>query len=107
MGNWIRLGPVRIRIGSKYLAPWGFPRLQVGALSLWSYWNDGTFCPAAYHPRSSITWLWQTRLERGEWKPPYQYNSTGGRDVQLPFGWKLHIMWQDRMPRDLPKAVNT
>ena len=36
MGNWIALGPVRIRIGSKYLAPWGFPRLQIGGLSLWS-----------------------------------------------------------------------
>ena len=99
MSNWIHVGPVHIRVSGKHLAPWGFPRLQIGGLRLWSWWNDGDFAPASYHPRSSITWLWQTKLHRKGWRPPYQYNSTGGRDIRLPFGWVLSIMWQDRMRR--------
>jgi hypothetical protein len=100
--NYVRLGPVAVKVSSKHLAPWGYPRLQIGGLSLWSWWNDGDFCPASYHPQSSITWLWQTKLHCHGRNPPYQYNSSGGRDIRLGFGWVLSVMWQDRMPRDQP-----
>lgn len=56
--NHISIGPVRIRTGSRYLAKWGFPRLQIGGLSIWSWSNSGDLLLASYHPRRSITWLW-------------------------------------------------
>ena len=34
MRNYLALGPVRIRINSKHLAGWGYPSIQIGALSL-------------------------------------------------------------------------
>mgnify|MGYP003442713766 FL=1 len=66
--NHIKLGPVRIRVGSHRLAPWGFPRVQVGGLSLWSWNNTGGLNIASYHPAWSITWLWYvciTKRDRG------------------------------------------
>jgi hypothetical protein len=66
-GNFISLGPVTLRVGSKHLAPWGFPRIQIGGLSLWSWSNSGQFVPASYHPRSSITWLWTVWIRREQY----------------------------------------
>lgn len=34
--NHVRLGPVILRIGSHNLAPWGWPRIQIGGLSIGS-----------------------------------------------------------------------
>ncbi len=58
MANHVRLGPVTLRVGSRNLAPWGYPRVQIGGLSFWSRTNSGDLHLAAYHPRRSITWLW-------------------------------------------------
>jgi hypothetical protein len=66
LGNFITLGPVSLRVGSKHLAPWGFPRIRIGGLSLWSWTNSGHFVPASYHPRSSITWIWSAWIYRRE-----------------------------------------
>lgn len=70
-GNHISFGPVTVRVGSKNLAPWGFPILQIGGLSFWSRTNSGGLHLLAYHPRSSITWLWFVALSgkagRGYW----------------------------------------
>lgn len=63
MSNWVKIGPVRLRIGSKHLAPWGFPRVAVHGLSFWSWTNGGDLCLASYHPASSITWLWALYVE--------------------------------------------
>lgn len=64
--NYISLGPVRIRHGSKHLAKWGFPRIAIGGLSLWTWTNTGQFTLASYHPASSITWLWAVTLWRAQ-----------------------------------------
>lgn len=100
VSNWLILGPVRVRVGSKHLAPWGYPRIEVGGLSLWSRWNTGERLLASYHPRSSITWLWQLSLHRRR-NPvkAYRHNCGGWRHVYLPFGWTLDLLWQKRMPR--------
>lgn len=58
MRNHIKLGPVILRIRSKHLAPWGFPRIKVGGLSIWSWTNSGQFVPASYHAPNSLTWSW-------------------------------------------------
>lgn len=58
MSNHINLGPIAIRVGSKGLAKWGWPRLRIGGLSFWSRSNNGDRHLAAYHPRKSITWVW-------------------------------------------------
>lgn len=66
--NHVKLGPVIIRIGGRGLAPWGYPRLQIGGLSFWSRCNNGDLHFAGYHPRRSITWLWYvgiTKRSRG------------------------------------------
>ena len=73
MRNHIRLGRVSVRIGSKHLAPWGFPRLRVFGLSFWTWTNSGQLCLAGYHPRSSITWLWSLWV-----------------DPRKPWRWTLH-----------------
>ena len=78
--NHIKIGPVIIRVGSKHLAPWGFPRIKIGGLSLWSWTNTGQLVPASYPPRKSITWLWSL------WVEP-----------RRPWRWTLHR--QSRMPR--------
>ena len=62
--NYVHIGPVTIRTGSRYLAKWGFPRVQIGGLSLWSWTNSGDLQIAAYHPRASITWLWYVNVTK-------------------------------------------
>ena len=66
--NHLRIGPAIIRIGSRGLAPWGFPRVQLGGLSLWTRTNIGDLHLIGYHPRKSITWMWYvgiTKRSRG------------------------------------------
>ena len=62
MKNHLNIGPVSIRVGSKNIAAWSYPRLQIGGLSIWSWTNTGELLLAAYHPRSSITWLWSAGI---------------------------------------------
>lgn len=64
MRNHYSIGPLRIRVGGKNLSPWGFPRVQIGGLTLWSRTNTGELHLAAYHPKSSITWIWYVGLTR-------------------------------------------
>lgn len=78
--NHIKIGPAIIRIGSKHLAPWGFPRLRVCGLSVWTWTNSGPLCLASYHPKTSITWLWALYI-----------------DPRRPWRWDIHR--QQRMPR--------
>ena len=80
MRNHIKIGPAIIRIGSKHLAPWGFPRLRIWGLSFWTWTNSGQLGLASYHPQSSITWLWSLWI-----------------DHRRPWRWNLHR--QERMPR--------
>lgn len=56
--TYIKLGSLLIRFNSKGIANWGYPRVEIGGLSFWSWTNAGDFSLAAYHPRSSLTWLW-------------------------------------------------
>ncbi|KKW92669.1 hypothetical protein [Sphingobium chungbukense] len=58
MGNYLHIGPVAIRYGSRNLAKWGFERLRVGGLAMWSRSNSGDLILASYHPRSSLYWHW-------------------------------------------------
>lgn len=82
MSNHFKLGPVIIRTGSKHLAPWGFPRVRIGGLSLWSRSNTGAWIPASYHPKSSITWLWSIWVSRSP-----------------RWGFSVQVFRQKRMPR--------
>ena len=97
MRNYIRLGPIAIKISSKNIAFWGYPRLQIGGYSFWSWCNTGEFCPASYHPGESLTWLWTTRIARGKKRHSYTHNSGGTKAYWLPFGWQLIYSWQHPM----------
>ena len=101
MRRWISIGPVSIRLSSKNLAPWGFPRLYIGGYSFWSWTSDGWFMPAAYHPKGSITWVWSATVMNLGGKirrvsamggPKYSYHRLG-------FGWWLVIARQEPMRR--------
>jgi hypothetical protein len=72
----LKLGPVVVRYG-KHLASWGYPRLQLGGLSFWSWTNGGDFSLAAYHPRSSIIWIWFIHVSR---RPGRGYMATFGME---------------------------
>jgi hypothetical protein len=101
MSNWLTLGPVSLRISSKHLAPWGFPRLRIGGYEFWTWNNDGNFMPAGYHPRNSITWIWSTTLVKAPCDFRY-CGSHGGpsyRTFWLPFGWRLVLSRQKPMWR--------
>jgi hypothetical protein len=47
MRNYLILGPVRIRLSRKHLAPWGYPFLKVGGLSVLSRMNTGDLVRAS------------------------------------------------------------
>ncbi len=106
--NWLRFGPVVIRIGSRHLASWGFPRLEIGGLSIWSGNSDGSLCLASYHPRSSFTWLWSVTLTRGkartgrflELAPRGLNRGQWHHYVNLPIGWMIRLSRQHRMERE-------
>jgi hypothetical protein len=101
MSNYISIGPLHIRIRSKHIAPWGFPRVMVNGFSVWSWTNSGELCLASYHPRSSITWLWAFYVG---WS--WRVWGLSGRHIRRPSVKELHIgpavmriEVQDRMPR--------
>ena len=98
MRNYVRLGPVHIKVSNRHLAKWGFPLIRIGGLSLFTWDNCGVFMPAAYHPRSSLTWLWSLSIYRGKAIRHFITAERGQRDFSLPFGWVLHYAWQKRMP---------
>jgi hypothetical protein len=106
MRQWISIGPVSIRLHSKHLAPWGFPRLQIGGYSFWSWNNNGYFMPAGYHPRGSITWIWSTTIVKAPLGLRY-CDTLGVRrhsNVWLPFGWRLIVSRQKPMWKEVTAA---
>lgn len=76
MRNYVKIGPLALRISSKHLANWGFPVAIIWGLHFWTRTNSGERVFVYYHPHTSITWLWSL-----EWR--------GGR---------FHISKQRRMP---------
>lgn len=64
MRNYLTLGPVRLLVNRQYLASWGYPRLSIGGLSLWSKSNNGDRTLASYHPRDSLTWHWSVSITK-------------------------------------------
>ena len=74
--SYLKAGPVLIRYSSKGMAKWGYPRIEIGGLSFWDWTNGGDFSLAAYHPRSSITWLWFIHISRN---PGRGYSPTFSR----------------------------
>ena len=110
MRNFVRIGPVRVRVGSRDLASWGWSRVVIGALDLWSWTNTGELMLAGYHPKSSHTWIWaiyigkrdrQRKLldfapvRRGQW---FDY-------IALPFGCQIRIGHQSRMNKTPRGAI--
>jgi hypothetical protein len=97
MRSYLTLGPVRLRVGSKNLASWGFPRLQIGGLSVWQWTNGGEFMPLAYHPRKSITWVWflaiarnaRFSLEQQEWRR--ELHRRGNPHAPTPRWWHCFL----------------
>jgi hypothetical protein len=105
MRNYLIFGPVRIRISSKHLASWGFARISIGGLSLWSWSNSGELILASYHPRSSLTWLWSVALGKRKWERGWVQRDPWRRSqwhdyYRLPFGRELRISRQNFMARD-------
>lgn len=104
MRNYLILGPVRIRISSKHLAPWGYARIAVGGLSLLSRTNSGDLMIASYHPAWSHTWRWAAQVMKGGAGRPLidRDKHRGGQRhdyYKLPFGWQLLISQQNYMPK--------
>ena len=66
MRNYLALGPVKIRINSKHLAGWGYPSIQIGALSLFTWTNTGGLTLASYQPLQQ-TWHWAVVVQRSQY----------------------------------------
>lgn len=108
MRNYLIMGPVRIRLSRKHLAPWGYPLLKIGGLDFLSRMNTGDLVLASYHPDWSLTWRWsasirkrqgrswieRAKIRRGQWHDYYR----------LPFGRQLCISQQAYMRRDRTRA---
>lgn len=110
MSNYITIGPVRLRVGSKGLASWGYPRLQVGGLQIWAHINSGGVTLASYHPHDSTTWHWSVQIRRNRltsrrakwsiWQPSTRRSGQWHDYIRLPFGWEISIGRQDwHLPR--------
>jgi hypothetical protein len=102
MKPYVRLGPVSIRVSRKYLAPWGFPLLRIGGLSLWDRDSGGRLMLAAYHPKGSPTWHWFVTISHGwtrrvwpKFDPAERRQGQWSDYVLLPFGITLVIGRQD------------
>lgn len=99
MRNYLVIGPVRLRISSKHLAPWGYARLKIGGLSLFSRTNSGNLMLASYHPSWSHTWGWSvqiTRIDQGPWIIRDKHRGGQWHDYyRLLFGWRLMISQQN------------
>ncbi len=62
MRNYLTLGPVRLRLSRKHLAPWGYEILGIGGLHFLSRMNTGDLVLASYHPQASHTWVWSVSI---------------------------------------------
>lgn len=100
MKNYILFGPVALRISSRLLAPWGYERIKIGGLSLFTRTSAGDLSIASYHPGGQSTWNWsltlmhwgtsntwvaRSKIRRGQWHDYYR----------LPFGYSLCLSRQD------------
>jgi hypothetical protein len=103
MRNYIVLGPVRLRISSRHLAPWGYSRLIIGGLNLFSRANTGDLILASYHPDWSHTWRWSIMLKRADgrgWVARDPVRRGQWHDYyRLPFGWQLLVSQQNYLPK--------
>lgn len=107
MKNYLVMGPVRIRISTRHLAPWGYARLVIGGLDLLSRTNDGHLVLASYHPSWSHTWRWSAQVFKGtagkRWINRSQHRRGQWHDYyRLPFGWQMMISQQNYMPKRAP-----
>lgn len=105
----IIIGPVQLRLSSHNLCWWGFPRLKIGGLTIWSWHSDGALGLAAYHPKGSTAWHWSISLTRRQryfkgWRsitPPELRRGQWHDYYRLPFGWALAVARQDyHLPRE-------
>lgn len=109
MKNYFKIGPLRVRVSSKHLAPWGYERVGIGGLSFFSRSSDGAMILASYMPKGQ-TWHWsfsvhkrkwprgwiaRDRLRTGQWHDYYR----------LPFGRELIISRQDFHKQTARRAV--
>lgn len=103
MRNYLVLGPIRIRVSSKHLAPWGYARVAIGGLSLLSRANTGDLMLASYHPSWSHTWRWSVMLRRADglaWVSRDKTRRGQWHDYyRLPFGWQILVSQQNYMPK--------
>ena len=89
MRNYLSFGPISIKLHNRGHAPWGYPSIRIGGLSLFDRASNGNLILASYHPRSSATWLWavsigerngdcticRSRLRVGQWHDFYNFGS--------------------------------
>ena len=104
--NYIYLGPVHLKVSGKGLASWGYPRIRMGGISLFNWGHEGSFHLVSYHPKSSITWLWDLmigwpnarRRNRDGWWRPGRWVSPVGRGWSYwALGFSVSWSSQDRM----------
>lgn len=102
MRNYLCLGPLALKISNRGIANWGYERLKIGPLSVWSRSSSGERMIASYR-RPNETWRWcvgigkwpvgragivsreQPQFRRGQWHDYYR----------LPFGRQLIVSRQD------------
>ena len=100
MRNYLALGPVRIRINSKHLAGWGYPSIQIGALSLFTWTNAGGLTLASYQPLQQ-TWHWALGIQKAQYTTRgWVYKDPTRRGqwhdyYRLPFGLEIVHSRQD------------
>lgn len=97
--NYLIVGPIRLRVSRKHLAPWGYALLEIGGLSFFSQTSGGDVVLASYHPRRSSTWFWSAQvIKAAPGSKPHRAATRRGQwnDYHwLPFGRQLVIARQD------------
>lgn len=95
--NYLSFGPIRLRVSRRGLAPWGYERLGIGGLRMFSRDSGGGLVLASYHPRRSSTWHWSISVKKREGRPSRSRQRHGQwHDYYwLPFGRQLIVGRQD------------
>lgn len=109
MKNLLVLGPLRVRLSRKGLASWGYARIEIGGLRLFSRTNSArTYNLAAFHSSHSLTWRWVLSISRQPFCLPKPYAGRNSMGFGAGFGqllgfhtyrtnggpqWSVSLLW--------------
>lgn len=110
MGNYVKIGPLAVRVSTKGIADWGYPLFATRDYAFLMRDSGGGLCLAGFNPHDSLTWVWGLRLHRvGRdhpifWDQGQHFSFQRRRTFRVPFTtWALTLSTQARTPRPTQK----